>query len=722
MEPIKPNRYQAPEKKFEAASGSKKIDQKIQSAAHKAMSGSGFEGASLAARVSMPMFSIKIDGMNRASAQKYFDENAASKRLGPDLLLPGDDRLRDVNRIYPIRKNESSKADFRDMLVQKLRSAWTASLGQAQAQELIEEFEKYADIIQNDGVGAFGDLVSKETFEQLIASYSQILETEGNKTWLHSFVDFRNHPQFLLNTQFNGAFFHPLNIALIAHKMGGPIRVTDARGKDAAPISAVTLDNMLHIDNVPFTEEIKQTVFWRQGKALGPNGQCFVCLPGTHKTPRAFDGAIIDGAPILIKDMGSSRLEKLKQDPNPIVFTTEAGSVFRNEGELKGALNAQREVRGVDKPLVVALRDNTKVLTATAETGNLVHHRYRREEGDPRSCLLIAFHLIANDPGGLVTKENLDKAKREVKTDDLSVFLLDKHDSKDPQLMEKFLGALSSEAANIRDMLLSLKSSEKSSTGSPQFLSPESKALNEKEIAEWQESVLHGPGTEKIKRQQKIISLGEQMTQGELVSRVKQLMAYDKTGVLELILYSDGREEKRKWARNQIRELRLEKAGELTLENDPRPPSLDKRLETWTSQLNMPSVESLCSKEQLEAFAMQLYEIGKYQIQKGTETTSELKPKISKEVVLPAVSQLLHDLGVAIQNCTNREAFISTGLFIFWACDTLMRILPDSEDKSEIYTIGQKLLNHYVSVNILAEIQLNEADLLQELADDPFLD
>jgi hypothetical protein len=71
-------------------------------------------------------------------------------------------------------------------------------------------------------------------------------------------VNLANHPDFLADKEFNEAFLHPILVALVSYRVGGPIRAVDARGKDAEPISVLAQDNMLHIDNTPFNDEYKR--------------------------------------------------------------------------------------------------------------------------------------------------------------------------------------------------------------------------------------------------------------------------------------------------------------------------------------------------------------------------------------------------------------------------------------------------------------------------------
>jgi hypothetical protein len=667
--------------------------------------------------------SFHID-VSPEEAMKFVQENAMEPRCGPDLIRPSDEqRVALIDRVYQIRKNPEAKEAYRSLLLDTLYKSWIKDFGAETAEALKIDFLSMVNKLSEDGVSVFGDLINKMSFAKLVDKYSSLLSSEGNKTWLHSYVDLRNHPEFLMDKEINHAFLSPLAVALISYKMGGPVRINDARGKDTEPMAAVTLDNMFHLDNVPFTPEYKVTVFWRQGTTKGPNGQCFVCLPSANKCPRASDGMLVDGKPVPFASMTEMEINREVQEAEakslPVIFyTSEAGSVFRTFDELKGALDAQQEVRGEKEPLVIALRDEDRVLTSIAETGNLPHHRYRLKEGDPRSCLLIAFHLIDLDPGQLVRQDLVDQAKDKVEGSDLHAFLISGHKKDDPSTLPRFLKALNDQSPNIGKSLQDLSRSlrgEKVDLSLPAYINPEDKALKHKELAEWKESVLHGPGTEKIKREQHILAEGQVCSSKEFFAAVKKLMAYDKTGVLELILYSDGREEKRKWARNQIRELRLEREGEIVDSKDQRPPSLDKRLADWESSIVQPDRAHLLNKEELSVISTEIKQFAEKLIEKKAKPTQFLKQKIGDDFVFPSLAQLIGDLSIAIVNCSNREAFLSTGLFIFWSCDTLLRAMPEGEDKGRLYELGTKVLQNYVATSALIETQIRGQSTMEDL-------
>ncbi len=649
-----------------------------------------------------------IEGLTSDAVDAYLLSNASEKRRGPDLILKGDVTRRDrISGVYKIEITEAKEA-FRSELLGKLKSEWEKLYSPDKVVQLEKAFLTLAQQVEQDGLAAVSSIIPTSDFEHFLEAYTELMEVHGNKTWLHSYVDLRRHPEFLMNSSHNEGFFHPLLIALIAYEMGGPIRLNDARAKDAEPMVAVTLDNMLHIDNVPFTKEFKITQFWQKGEAKGPDGQCFVCLPGTNMTPRAPDGKLVDGKPVPFE-----KLEADESDTEDLVlYTTEAGSVFRTEEELTGALNAQKDALGIDKPLVLGLRGE-EVFTAVAETGSMVHHRYRVQGGNPRSCLLIAFHLIEDDPGRLIAAQKIReseiklKQESEVEVSALNKFILGGYPEDKRAINQEFLEVFDKSVAAKSASLLDSFSGRTVSEHKPTVRSPQNLAFSDEEVEEWKASVLHGPGTTAIKDEQKILSLGETMTRDEFIKKTKLLMAYDKAGVLELPLYSDGREEKRKWARNQIRELTLETPD--IVASDVSPLSLDARLKDWESYITQPRKEDIKSKAELAAHARELQQIAQKLMNSNVFPTDELNSKIDKKDILPSIHQLIHDLAVAIENTSNSECFVSTGLFIFWACDTLKRVIPRSELDPKLEEIGAELLKHYVSMLATLEIQKQHA-------------
>ncbi len=138
-------------------------------------------------------------------------------------------------------------------------------------------------MVNEEGAIVFANLIRKTHFTKLVEHYDRLMSEHGSAGLIHSYLNLRNYPDFLNNCLFNSAFFHPLVIAIIAYQIGAPIRIVDARAKDAEPLAVCAQDNMLHIDNTPFNDEYKVLLTWEKHKVSGSKGQNFVYLPGTHK-------------------------------------------------------------------------------------------------------------------------------------------------------------------------------------------------------------------------------------------------------------------------------------------------------------------------------------------------------------------------------------------------------------------------------------------------------
>ncbi|KAH7028791.1 uncharacterized protein B0I36DRAFT_374543 [Microdochium trichocladiopsis] len=275
---------------------------------------------------------------------------------------------------------DEQKIRFRVRTLQKLRRTWKNDETEAKFLNLVRH-------IESDGCALFGGLVDTSVFERLVLKYDEVLEEAGNKTFMHSYVNFAHHPAFLKDEEYTDAFGHPLLICLIAYLMGGPVRVIDLRGKDTNPININAQDDMLHVDNTPFKEEYKILLTWRRGKAQGASGQNFTFLPGTHKGNRD----------ILVDNCG---------DP----WSTERDSLFVSHEALDGLFQFQETI-GVPRR-VIEVNYPEKPLAAVFPAGSLVHHRYRNMSGSPRSCIIAAFHLAVRNPGELIHAKFPSGSKR----------------------------------------------------------------------------------------------------------------------------------------------------------------------------------------------------------------------------------------------------------------------------------------------------------------------
>ena len=598
----------------------------------------------------------------------YLDLNVTSERVNQliadrcgapeiqaDLVTP--DAIQEPS-MYKRFSDIDKKSVFKRKLLDSLKEFWVEQYGGGEAEKLIATFVSLADELDENGAVIFASIINKESFQKLIARYNHILTTSGSKSWIHTYVNLGNHPDFLTDKKFNEAFLHPLLLSLVSYRVGGPVRIVDARGKDAEPITVMAQDNMLHIDNTPFCDEYKVLLTWEKNKPSGPKGQNFVFLPGTHKGSR-----------------------NCFSDEDKGVWSTENASIFVTEAAIEHLFKFQMEIRNADKPFVVEVTHDEKPVTTVFAAGSLVHHRFRTREGFSRSCVIIAFHRAADNPGQLVTIEHLSSLADHSALNKLIVGFQDGDEE------SKFLTALREKSGEIRSLLLSLDDHE----AVQEIIRPKARQLSRAKMQEWKQSSTEAPTVEELKAKAGFQPLHKELSQDEFVCFVKKMMSFDKHGPLDLILYSDGHEEIRKWARNQIREMNIDE--------------MENRIDIeWVSDLGQPSEQSILSTKELETIAQLLSEISLKKKSANTSINLRKEEKISREQAYDSITQLLLDLGESVTRCENRQAFLSTSLFLFLAADTLMRF--ENRYDFEVRQIGKKLLDHYISTVILIKKQI----------------
>ena len=267
--------------------------------------------------------------------------DAVSKRRGaapiaPELVKPSEVL---APAFYKRLTGSEKKERYRWKMLSELQRKWTELYGSEKAKKMLHDFQLLAKHFDENGAVIFAALLPTRNFESLVKRYNALLAGYGSKTWIHTYINQANHPDFLADQELNVAFLHPLLIALISHRIGGPVRIVDARGKDAHPMSVLAQDNMLHIDNTPFNDEYKVLLTWEKGKASGPKGQNFVFLPGTHKGCRN----------CFMTEKG--------------VWSTENASIFTTPERIDKVFTFQREMRGSSKPMVVEATHAEKPLT-----------------------------------------------------------------------------------------------------------------------------------------------------------------------------------------------------------------------------------------------------------------------------------------------------------------------------------------------------------------------
>ena len=586
---------------------------------------------------------------------QLISDRSGAQKVVPN-LVPAASVL--APSLYKRLSDSKGKSNFREQMLRGLRIGWVERYGAARTDKIIDRFTSLAASLDNNGALIFGSILEATSFEKLISHYSHILVESGSKSWIHSYVNLANHPDFLADKSFNDAFLHPILIALISFRVGGPIRAVDARGKDTEPISVLAQDNILHIDNSPFNDEYKVILTWEKNKPSGPKGQNFVFLPGTHKGSR-----------------------NCFVDEKKGAWSTENASIFTTAESIDRVFQFQKEIRNSDKPVIVEVSHKEKPLSTVFAAGSLVHHRYRTEEGLARSCIILAFHRARDNPGQLIPPEHLLEI---VDRCPLNQFILGAHEGNTDQA---FLAALTEESDQIQSFLRRLEEDE----AVQELIRPATRELAEDKVEEWKRILTEAPTVEELKVKAHFIPLHSYISEMELVSLTVKMMTFDKHGPLDLILFSDSHEEIRKWARNQIREMKIS--------------DLKQRMEMdWASQLQQPSEENILSTTQLNGVALSLAD--ETERIKALDIPVQLcdREKITRNDAYRSVNQLLNDLGESITRCEDRQAFLSTSLFLFLAADTVMRFQQPRD--SGIQQIGKRLLNHYVSTGILVEKQI----------------
>ena len=180
-------------------------------------------------------FRIDLD-LEADRVHRLISDRSGAQRVFPD-LVPAGNVL--APSLYKRFSDSKGKDVFREKMLHTLRIGWIERYGIAKTDKLMTSFTNLAANLDDNGALIFGSILDTSSFEKLIVRYSRILTESGSRSWIHSYVNLANHPDFLADKSFNEAFLHPILIALISYRVGGPIRAVDARGRDAEPISVM---------------------------------------------------------------------------------------------------------------------------------------------------------------------------------------------------------------------------------------------------------------------------------------------------------------------------------------------------------------------------------------------------------------------------------------------------------------------------------------------------
>ncbi|KUI71323.1 hypothetical protein VM1G_06742 [Cytospora mali] len=542
-----------------------------------------------------------------------------------------------------------SKETFRKGLLRDLRKGWDNVATEAR-------FVRLAEILLRDGCAIFAGLIDVAAFHQLIDKFSEVMSDTGSHAFLHSFANLIDHPDLLKDPRFNDAIIHPLLIALLSYVMGGPIRMTDARGKDTQPISVNAQDNMLHVDNTPFREEYKILLGWEKGEVKGPTGQNFTFLPGTQK---------------------GNRRVRLDEQSQP--WSTENDSLFITNDSLESLFEFQRDITG-NHPKVVEVEYPEQPITVVFNAGSLVHHRYRNNSGSTRSCVITAFHLASDHPGALINSGTNEKPGS------IADGLLGYQDGTE---VETFYSLISARAPDIESKISDILKESHHST----LVDTAKLTLSGERLDRWREITINAPSTTQLKfAEGNYISFADDLISRDLLTeKLAAAMAYDKHGLLDLIIYPDGHEETRKPARKSIWTTPKEKIAHI--------------LAAW-----LPAVEAY----NFTTADVQKPALLRHKAHEVARLIRESFPAINfsgegsnrtrsrEEQQLSSAHQLIVDLGESIARCEKVETYITTNLFLFLTIDQIIPVL-DWAVRQRVVATCAEYLRAYIACVLVVE-------------------
>lgn len=538
----------------------------------------------------------------------------------------------------------SMKASFRSKLLGGLRKNWKRSTTEAR-------FLSLAESLQRDGCIVFAGMIDDGSFHQLVDDFSDNMQRTGSHAFLHSFTNLLEHPEFLQNNNYNDAIFHPLLISLLSFVMGGPVRVTDARGKDTNPISVNAQDNMLHIDNTPFREEYKILVGWEKGKAKGPTGQNFTFLPGTHKGNR-----------------------HVRVDSDTKTWSTENDSLFITPESVSNVFKFQKRVTGAS-PTVIEVAYPHRPITALFNAGSLVHHRYRTTGGNPRSCVIIAFHLLSDHPGAVID----ERVRGSISVSDV---LLRHYDG---ESCDNFCDSIKYEANAIETKLSEIFDDNNGS----ELLDMEALKLSGERFHRWYSASINAPTTTQLKMESCcfITCYDKSISRILLAQKIAAAMAYDKHGLLDLKLYDDNHEEIRKKSRKSIWSMTQD--------------DIEQILMSWLPAIENHhfSVDDAKLPESLQCTATNMAHLIRASF---PDHSFDMEEYQEREEWFVSAYHLCIDLGESLVRCEKAETYIATNLFLFLIVSRLLFITDKSLQPIAVES-GTIFLRAYIACVLLVE-------------------
>lgn len=562
-----------------------------------------------------------------------------------------------------------------------------------------KEFLEMANELMKYGLSTFRDFVDRDTFQAFIDAYDIKIadksESAKSSAFGFTFHNFQSDKDFLVNTTFKESFSHPLLIALVAYAMGGPIRLVDVRGKNAEPGLTMVRDNGPHVDDNPFNDEWKLLITWMvdhpSGKSFnrGPQGQCFVSVPGTEKLVR--------------RD------------------ATEYGANFKNPFEL---LELLKEQAAVSKLFFMEAKDE-RPLFSLFEASHQMHHRKRSPDEAARGCVIFAYHLVdvESRPGAYFKDDTgiSDPLDRFVMCGELS-------EEKISEVNKHFITIIKDKQIEIQDKLREIASRKVMIPATEKMMTPE-------QLIKYFKLLIHTYKTEFLQSKSELRIQPEDLIAPDKVRQKlrEQIGETDKHYDLDLIIYPDKREQIRKVPRTALRESSSEKIrrahfDKLKIPETKQEPFKPGELQNYVNKF-MPYAEKLgidIKKMLIESSVSALALIKDLDdTASHPDIDSRCKSLPSYEKSLIELYQLTKDLGEALTRCDHVKSLRAHAYFLYLVYDKMISFVKEDILRSEIEKNAEALLQYYFNLVIkddltyklsIKKMDIQDIELTEKLA------
>jgi hypothetical protein len=380
-----------------------------------------------------------------------------------------------------------------------------------------ENFASLRRSLSSEGAVSVTGVLPSAQFELFRRTYDAEMKAKGSRGSLHGYLNVASSIPLLGSPSLWETVAHPLFVVVIAHALGGPVKLVDLRAKDTYPVDVVARDNTLHLDNSPFIDEYKVVVTWSLGSVKGPSGQGLTYLPRTN---RLFRQCFVDS------------------DGN--VWSDEDACIFPSETRVDEALSAQALFLEEACPLVVDLTDLEAPCHTIFAASRLIHHRYRTSIGAGRSAVMASFHRTDDSPEQFTSQESCPSP--------LGQFIVTGGSR------EQFLTSVRHEMPRIARALNRMAEQ-------PGFVvDPQHHTLAGRTLDEWYARQCEGVTLNKLRAQR----MAQDLVQGtSAVERLVRRLQHDVQGPLNMPFFADMRETRRKRARIWLREMPPEGISEV---------------------------------------------------------------------------------------------------------------------------------------------------------------